>query len=119
MTATHGPEGALIDTIIVHELTLSPDDPLTNSAVYMGVYGLVALEMRFQVSCAINYYGSDCSTICMPVDDSTGHYRCTQNGTIECLSGYQNAQSNCTECIPAEGCCKFLPKVVWNAILIN
>ena len=32
------------------------------------------------LSCATNYYGSDCGTYCYPRDDYFGHYTCGSNG---------------------------------------
>ena len=98
----------LIDHIFI-ELSLTLDDPLTDTAVpYAGVYGRATLEMRFQVSCAVNYYGTDCSIFCVDTDDNSGHYTCNSDGGIVCNEGYINETSNCTECIPSDGCCKYM-----------
>lgn len=66
-----------------------------------------ALRLFYQASCSANYYGRNCSTYCLPRDDDTGHYTCDQHGQIQCMIGYQNPLSNCTECSLAPGCCKF------------
>ncbi len=106
VTATHEPDDSLIDRVFILALPLSPFEPLTNALMYLGNFGHVNLELSFRVSCVENYYGSDCTIHCVLVNDSSGHYSCLQDGRIECISGYQNVQSNCTECIPAVGCCK-------------
>ena len=49
---------------------------------------------------------TDCSVFCNDTDGVDGHYTCDENGNKQCLNGYQNSSTNCTECIPAFGCCK-------------
>ena len=65
-----------------------------------GTYNMAALSFNFRAVCKENYYDSDCSVLsfCEPQDDDTlGHYNCDSNGTLVCLTGYQNPASNCME----------------------
>ena len=64
------------------------------------------VELNFQLSCAENFFGSDCATFCMERDDDLGHYTCGSDGSFVCRQGYQNPATNCIECLPADGCCK-------------
>ena len=71
-----------------------------------GTYNMTTLTFNFRVVCKENYYGSDCSVLsfCEPQDDDTlGHYTCDSNGTLLCLTGYQNPASNCTEVTATTG----------------
>lgn len=55
-------------------------------------------------------YGEDCSVPCESHDNDTlGHFTCNSDGEMVCLEGYQNPDSNCTECRPAQGCCMCEP----------
>ena len=50
-------------------------------------------------------YGDACDVFCVGRNDSIlGHFTCDSQGQKVCLPGYQNVDSNCTECVPAEGC---------------
>ena len=64
----------------------------------VGTYGVVLLVLSYSVTCTQNYYGPDCSTYCVPSDNSMGHYNCDpSNGSKICLQGYQNPENDCTE----------------------
>ena len=54
----------------------------------------VTLVLQFLVMCQEYYYGPNCTTFCQPQDGPSGHYTCSENGTVECLPGYQ---SNCID----------------------
>ena len=97
----------LIDTIFI-ELNLTANEPLTPLKNFTGDFGVATLGIMFRVDCAINFYGSDCTIFCMDMDGTFGHYSCNEDGSISCLDGYLSESSNCLECIPADGCCKFL-----------
>ena len=107
---------SLIDNIFI-ELTLDVTGPLTQMQTYNGANGVAMVEMRFDAKCAVGFVGSDCTTcadgfngpncMCMDTDDATGHYTCNQDGSIICLTGYQDETTDCTTCVPADGCCKF------------
>ncbi len=47
--------------------------------------------------CREGYFGPNCG--CSPRDDSTGHFTCDTNGIKVCLPGYQNHQTNQTNCV--------------------
>ena len=65
----------------------------------------VTFTVSFSLTCPANFYGSDCSTYCRPANSSDrGHYTCLSDGSRQCLPGYQNEITNCTSCIPADGC---------------
>ena len=68
------------------------------SQTFTGTSGIVSLVLSYSLTCTQNYYGSDCSTYCVPSDNSDGHYNCNpSNGTKICLPGYQNPENDCTE----------------------
>ena len=86
----------LIDEIFI-EIPKSIGLTVENEAV--GVYHLATLLLSYTLVCSEGYYGSNCSTFCVPHNDTNGHYDCNQvTGEKVCLSGYQNPDSNCTEC---------------------
>ena len=64
---------------------------------------------EFRLSCMDYFYPPNCSTFCKSQDnDQGGHYDChPETGEKECKEGYLNPATNCTECAPASGCCKF------------
>ena len=94
-----------IDDIIL-EIALNVSGRSFSRTTFAGRSGYASMDMSFHVSCAENFYGSDCGILCVERDDALGHYNCSSEGEIICLDGYQNQLTNCTECIPAIGCCK-------------
>ncbi len=70
------------------------------------VSGDLYLDLSITVRCADTYYGLDCSRVCVDTDSDLGHYTCDSEGSIVCSEGYRDTSTNCTECIPAEGCCE-------------
>ncbi len=74
---------------------------------WLGHYGLGSLNVSLQLTCPENYYGPYCSRFCQAKSDSSGHFSCNDDGDIVCSEGYQDLLSNCTLCIPREGCCEF------------
>ena len=71
-----------------------------------GTYNNATITLNLRAVCKENYYDSDCSILrfCEPQDDDTlGHYTCDSNGTLVCLTGYQNIASNCTEVTATTG----------------
>ena len=79
---------------------------LTTNRNYIGVFGFSRYGLSFQARCAEDYYSSDCSVYCTPRDNSLGHYYCKQDGSIECLPGYKNPLTSCTQCSTSSGCCE-------------
>ena len=61
------------------------------------------IRLSFLVWCGVGSFG-DCS--CVPQNDELGHFNCDSEGNVQCLEGYRNTSAKCTECIPADGCCK-------------
>ena len=62
-------------------------------------------------ACKSDYYGLDCTTLCVPVDRQ---YDCTSNGTKSCLAQWAGVDCNScildwygdlcnTKCVPAAG----------------
>ena len=88
--------------------SLSPGETLDNQTLSGHHFGSnVTFTVSFSLTCRANFYGSDCTVHCRPADsDELGHYSCLSDGRIQCLEGYRNETSNCTECVPAEGCRK-------------
>ena len=69
-----------------------------SSIMLTGEKGKVELIISYEVRCQQNYYSTDCSTYCVPSDNSMGHYNCDpSNGNKICLPGYQNPVTNCIE----------------------
>ena len=96
----------LIEDIFI-VLNLTANDDFTPSQNYTGEFSTATVELSLQVHCVANYYGLDCTTFCMARDDAKGHYTCnTDTGAFICNDGYRNESSDCTECVPANGCCK-------------
>ena len=86
----------------------SGNSSLSRRTTYSGISGYASIDLSFHVSCTENFYGSDCGTLCVERDDALGHYNCSSEGELVCLAGYQNPLTNCTECVPALGCCKLM-----------
>ena len=86
----------LIDEVYLH---IPPNLNLTvASQTIAGIFDRAVLIMEYSLTCTQNYYGSDCSTYCVPSDNSMGHYNCApSNGSKICLPEYQNPDTNCTE----------------------
>ena len=80
----------------------------TNATFFMGQKGYGKIALKWRLRCTENHYGSNCATFCMERDDELGHYTCDSEGDIVCREGYQDPATNCTQCVPAEGCCKLV-----------
>ena len=73
---------------------------------FEGDGGFAQIQLGFEVNCTENFYSADCTIFCVERDDDElGHYTCDSEGNRVCREGYQDPSNNCTECIPAEGCC--------------
>ena len=90
------------------DFSLSPGETLDNQTLSGHHFGSdVTFTVSFSLTCRANFYGSNCTVHCRPADsDELGHYSCLSDGRIQCLEGYRNETSNCTECVLAEGCRK-------------
>ena len=90
-----GSEFELIDEVKV-QLPGTPG--AVPSQTVTGTYGIVSLTLSYSLTCTQNYYGPNCSTYCVPSDNSMGHYNCnTSTGSKICLPGYQKPETDCTE----------------------
>ena len=92
-----------------NNIMLSPGETVANQMLRGGtnLRSDVTFTASLSLSCEENFYGSDCTVHCQPADsDELGHYSCLSDGRIQCLEGYRNETSNCTECALAEGCRK-------------
>ena len=116
-------QGRIQLAVKVRDIDQSPDDEidlfLVDTTIPVGTnfsllptthFGIFrnehTIELNFRLSCMTNSFGPNCTTFCVERDDEQGHYTCGSDGSFVCLRGYQNPATNCTECIPAEGCCK-------------
>jgi len=54
-----------------------------------------SLEVQFGVVCEPDYFGAKCLDFCKSRDDSHGHYRCNNDGSKDCLSGWTGV--NCDQ----------------------
>ena len=67
----------------------------------------VTFTVTLNLTCPAHYYGPNCSIYCRPANSSDmGHYTCLSDGSRQCLPGYLNETTNCTSCVPADGCSK-------------
>ena len=67
------------------------------SQTFIGTSEIVSLVLSYSLTCTQNYYGSNCSTYCVP-SNNMSHYNCDlSNGNKICLPGYQNPETDCTE----------------------
>ena len=93
----HPDSDDLIDRVVVN-MTLGVSDSFTSIVRYNGWYNRANMQMSFRVRCQTNYYGATCDRLCVPRDDSGGHYTCDEDGNRVCLSGYTDTSSLCTVC---------------------
>ena len=106
-----------IDNVYIEISNINSSSPPTPHQNFTGVGGRVEAEIAFEVNCVSDYYGPYCD--CQDRNDSLGHYQCNIYGSRECLEGYQNAETNCIECVAADGCCKFsyiAPLTLWSCV---
>ena len=101
------PPGGLIDIVYVNDINIAALAPQSPVMEFAGNLSRATIGLSFQVTCAVNFFGSDCNSLCEGRDDALGHFTCDPlTGDKICLQGYQNPAVNCTECIPSNGCCK-------------
>ena len=86
-----------LDDIFINR-RLEVNTSFTEIGTYSGNFNRVTIQMSFRVMCQENYYGADCATFCMAQDDDeNGHYTCNSDGSIQCLSGFENPSNNCRD----------------------
>ena len=87
----------LIDNVFV-AISQATSSSFSERASFSGVRNRnpVTMELSFRVRCAINYYGSNCATMCQARDDSNGHYTCAFSGQKQCLPGWSEPSADCT-----------------------
>nr|ADU54210.1 Delta5 [Amphimedon queenslandica] len=85
----------LIDRIVFDILNRTSSQ-ISHTAI--GVFNRVSLLSSYRLLCSVNYYGFDCSVLCIPYnDDTNGHYTCNSTtGAKKCREGWQNVTNNCT-----------------------
>ena len=87
----------VLDNIFI-DLTLSRNAGFTDTSAYTGISNRVTVNMHFQLRCDDNFYGSDCVTFCLAMDDDTnGHYTCNDDGSFQCRTGFENPGNNCRD----------------------
>lgn len=84
------------------ERMLSPSTNFTPTNMIDGDHGRGEFKLSYRIQCALNYYGPDCNTLCVP----TNRFMCDSNGNIVCNEGYQNKENDCSDCVLASGCGK-------------
>jgi len=100
-------DGSTIDPLInTFTITINRTSAGTSPIIHRDTQHGSVLRFSYKISCMSNYYREDCSIYCQSRDDDTGHFSCDSQGAIQCLPGYQNSDSNCTECSLAPSCCK-------------
>ena len=101
------PPGNLIDIAYINNITVVASAPQSPPIEFNGNLSRVTMSLSFQVTCAVNFFGSDCNTFCQGRDNSLGHFTCDPlTGNRVCLPRYRNVSTDCTECVPLEGCCE-------------
>ena len=86
-----------LDDIFIN-LSLGANSGFTAASDYVGQSNRVTVNMRFRVRCDNNFYRSDCTTFCLAMDDDTnGHYICNGDGSIRCITGFENPGNNCKD----------------------
>ena len=79
-----------------------------------GDANVVDLGVSYELRCALNFYGEDCSKFCSPQDsDFQGHYVCDEEGDKVCLQGYEVSMKTSQEL-----CLNTLMKLTCNYITI-
>ena len=90
----------LVDRVI-DDRQLAVSSSFTSEISVLGYYGRVTMVFRYRVMCQTNYYGSDCTRLCVPQDsDTLGHFNCDANGFPVCLTGYTGQ-----DCLTRESVC--------------
>lgn len=102
------PESSLVFTALV-AIRIS-HNPAVNRISTTGTILLYRqdkfLSLSVDLECSENFYGPDCGVKCVGRNDILGHFHCDENGTMVCLDGFNNASTNCTECLLSDGCCE-------------
>ncbi len=88
--------------------------PISRTETETHSNGRAFFKISFELECGEGFYGSDCGVFCISRNDDLGHFTCDVSGNIECLEGFSNTSTNCTQCLLSEGCCKCL---YWAASL--
>ncbi len=83
-----------VDNIYV-DMSISPSSSFTSWRTYVGDYKNSRISLQFRVTCSSNYYGSNCATYCIGINNSRGHYTCAWDGRKMCLSGWSDPSRNC------------------------
>ena len=86
-----GNRDEMIDDIIIR-IPLDVSGRSFSRMTYEGRSGYARIDLSTRVSCAENFYGSDCRTLCVVPDDALGHFTCSSEGELVCQA--------------AVGCCK-------------
>ncbi len=79
------------------ESEVQPGSDFSQLQAFTGNY--VTLGLQFRVSCQVDFYGPNCSTLCRPRDDISGHFVCSNEvvGAVDCLPGYQHPETDCID----------------------
>ena len=86
-----------IDDVFV-TIMLTPNSSFNSRTAYVGITENSRIELSFRLQCMNSFYGSNCTTFCMPRNDSEGRYDCGPDGERICLSGWSDPSRNCTIC---------------------
>ncbi len=108
----------LVDQIFA-ERDLEVNQSYTTVSSYTGTYGQGTMELSFKVECAQFYYGLDCTTFCEPMDNSSGHYSCDDNGNKVCLDGWVDVSTDCLTRMSVVQCLPYFVAFVSSTLLYN
>ncbi len=100
-------ESLVVNIFINVNLTTTGNSSFLKDHVYTGesMHGSF-IRFSFELSCAENFYGEDCTSTCYERDDEEGYFVCNSDGNLECMEGFQEISTNCTKCVLANDCCK-------------
>ena len=81
------------------DLELDPGAAFTVRENYTGIYSIsdLGFDISFRVQCLQDYYGPNCTTFCIPLEDV---YECNDQGQFVCLKENREPSTNCTTCLP-------------------
>ena len=106
LTITDTFSSGLVDVIITN-LTQTVGG-MAEEETYMGNFGVVNFTFGITIHCVGTFScGPDCESMCVPQNDSGGHFSCDESKCMVCLPGFQNETNNCIDCVPRPGCCEF------------
>ncbi|XP_015779995.1 PREDICTED: delta-like protein D, partial [Acropora digitifera] len=84
--------------VLIEKATITKNYLLPNGqwSNFTHVGPVARIRFSYRFVCQQHYYGSSCSTLCVPRNDTFGHYTCDGQGRIVCLPGWTATRSYCS-----------------------